>query len=132
MTPQPARSILDAVVQSERVWLWSWGGVCFGYRQENSLYTYDGQEVGRFSGAEVYGANGRYIGELNTAGDGSRLITNLYKKTQTRATFVPEIDRPQKRLEARAPEPLFVGHEDFPVPEIARQLRQAQPQRIAS
>jgi hypothetical protein len=132
MTPQPARSILDAVVQSERVWLWSWSGVCFGYRRANSLYTHDGQEIGRFSGAEVYGATGRYIGEINAAGDGSRLITNVYKKTRTREAFEPEADRPQRRPESRPPEPLFVGHEDFPAPEIAKQLRHAQAQLMAS
>jgi hypothetical protein len=132
MTPQPARSNIDAVVHGERVWLWTWSGACFGYRREASLFTHDGQEVGRFFGAEVYGANGRYIGEINAAEDGSRLITNLYKKTQTRAAFVPEADRPQRRPEPRAPEPLFVGHEDFPAPEIAKQLRHADLQLIAS
>lgn len=122
MTPQPARSVLDAVVHGERVWLWTWGGICFGYRRDNSLFTHDGKEVGRFFGGEVHGTDGRYMGEINVAEDGPRLITNVYKKSRTRGTFAPNAERPQKRHDVRAPEPLFVGHEDFPAPEVAKQL----------
>lgn len=132
MTPQPSRSFVEAVVQNSRDWLWTWGGACFGYRRETSLFTHDGQEVGRFVGAEVYGTDGTYIGELNHAADGPRLITNVYKKSRTGATFVPDVDRPHKRPEARAPEPLFIGHEDFPSPQTAKRLRQETSQRVAS
>jgi hypothetical protein len=132
MTPQPARSIISAVVQSSRDWLWTWSGACFGYRRDTSLFTHDGQEIGRFVGAEVYSSDGVYIGELNIAADGPRLITNVYKKSRTSGTFAPAADRPQKRPEARTPEDLFIGHEDFPAPEIAKRLRQSHPQRVAS
>ena len=84
MTPQLARSI-KATIQSDTDWLWTWSGACFGYRREGSLFTHDGQEVGHFFGSEVYGATGRYLGEINFAEDGPRLITNLYKKSRTRA-----------------------------------------------
>ena len=90
MSPQPARSFVEAVVQGSRDWLWTWGGACFGYRRDASLFTSDGLEIGRFFGTEVYGADGAYIGELNAAADGPRLITNLYKKSRTGVTFAPE------------------------------------------
>jgi hypothetical protein len=132
MTPQLARSTISESVQSGREWLWTWSGACFGYRRENSLFTHDGLEVGHFIGAEVYGADGAYIGELNIAADGPRLITNVYKKSRTSATFVPDAVRPQKPERARGPEPLFIGHEDFPSPDIAKQLGPSQASAAAS
>jgi hypothetical protein len=131
MTPQPARSI-NVAARNTRDWLWTWGGACFGYRRENSLFTYDGLEVCRFSGTEVYGADGRYIGELSTSEDGPRLITNVYKKSRTCAPFTPDSDRPQKRQEARGCDSLYVGHEDFPSPEIAKRSRASRNEVVAS
>lgn len=104
----------------DRDWLWTWNGVSFGYRLQNSLFTHDGMEVGRFSGDEVYGIDGRYLGELSGAEDGQRLITNVYKKSRATAGFVPTLGRAYKRLEARLGETLFCGHEDFPAPEFAK------------
>jgi hypothetical protein len=45
-------------------WLWNWGGECFGYREGDSLFTYFGKEIGRFDGEEIFGNNGRYLGEV--------------------------------------------------------------------
>ena len=56
-------------------WLWNWGGECFGYREGDSLFTYFGHEVGRFDGEEIFGSNGRYLGEVmsdSTASAGTR------------------------------------------------------------
>jgi hypothetical protein len=131
MTTKPSRSI-EVFVESGCDWLWTWSGACFGYRRQVSLFTHDGLEVGRFCGADIHGPDGWYIGEIITAEDGPRLITNVYKKTRVRAPFTPDSDRPQRRLEARVPEPLFVGHEDFPSPEIAKRQRHARPEFVAS
>jgi hypothetical protein len=97
-------------------WLWTWNGICFGYRRGDSLFTYDGFEVGRFSGTEVYAADGRYLGELTSAADGGRLITNLYKKSRSVRGFVPTFDHAYNRPPNRAGQPLYSGHEDFPSP----------------
>src|SRR5579864_6640469 len=102
-------------------WLWSWNGVCFGYRRGDSLFTYDGVEVGRFSGAEVYGADGCYLGEVrNSEEDGDRLTTSSYKKSRMAASFVTTLDSAQRRPADRNREPLYCGYEDFPSPEILR------------
>jgi hypothetical protein len=44
-------------------WFWNRGGECFGYPEGDSLFTYYGLEVGRFDGEELFGSNGRYLGE---------------------------------------------------------------------
>jgi hypothetical protein len=81
MSTQAARSVRAVMVSLTPKWLWTWNGVCFGYRRGDSLFTHDGIEVGRFSGAEVYGADGSYLGEVrSTEEDGDRLITSSYKE----------------------------------------------------
>ena len=117
----PARSIRAALGVVTPNWLWTWNGICFGYRRGDSLFTHDGIEVGRFSGAEVYGPDGSYLGELrSTEVDGDRLIASSYKKSRTAASFVPAIEPAQKRQPARDVQQLFCGHEDFPLPETIR------------
>ena len=106
--------LANAGAFSEPLWLWAWSGVCIGYRVGDSLFTCEGVEFGRFIGAEVYSAEGRYLGELIEAGDGSRLTTSVYKKSRTRDGFVPTLGRAYKRPRNRAEEPLFCGHETFP------------------
>jgi hypothetical protein len=102
-------------------WVWTWNGICFGYRSGDSLFTYDGAEVGRFSGREVYGVDGRYLGELSSAEDGSRLVTNLYKKLRSTTAFVPAFERGYRRPGNRIGQgPFYCGHEDFPSPEEAK------------
>jgi len=97
-------------------WLWAWNGNCFGYRRRDALFTSDGVEVGHFFGNEVYGVDGGYLGELGKAEDGRRLITSSYKKMQTRAAFVPTIERGYQRVKDRPGESLYCGYEDFPSP----------------
>src|SRR5712691_7963372 len=119
MSTQAVRIILASLTKPN--WLWTWNGVCFGYRRGDSLFTYDGVEVGRFSGAEVYGADGSYLGEVrSTEEDSERLITSSYKKLRTAASFVPTIDSAQKKPANRNQETLYCGYEDFPTPEILR------------
>ena len=81
-------------VSAEPSWLWSWNGVCIGYRLGNSLFAADGLEVGRFSGSDVYGADGRYLGELTASEEGTRLVTSVYKKLHTMPGLVPTLERP--------------------------------------
>ncbi|HEV2200818.1 MAG TPA: hypothetical protein VGR73_13440 [Bryobacteraceae bacterium] len=111
------RAVLTPVTQ-----LWTWSGVCFGYRRDVSLFTYDGVEVGRFVGAEVYGPNGSYLGEVRRAEDGhsDRLITSSYKKSRTAVAFAPTTERPHIREASRAAEPLYCGYEEFPSPETLK------------
>jgi hypothetical protein len=73
-------------------WLWTWGGACFGYRDDDDLWTREGRHVGQFYGAEVFGPGGRYLGELRGSKD-DRLITNLAKKHLRRGSFIPHTSR---------------------------------------
>jgi hypothetical protein len=103
---------------SDTHWVWAWNGVCFGYRRGDSLFTLGGIEVGRFSGAEVYGVDGKYVGEVRSTEDGDRLITGSYKKSCTGAAFVPTFERaPKGRPLDRPGQPLYCGYEDFPLAE---------------
>jgi hypothetical protein len=120
MSTQAARSIRAMLDSSTPNWLWTWNGVSFGYHRGDSLFTHDGIEVGRFSGLEVYGPDGRYIGELRSTEDGDRLITSSYKKSRMSASFVPTMERAQKRPAARDAEQLYCGYEEFPLPETLR------------
>jgi hypothetical protein len=123
MTSQAVKTLLRAEPLTLKPdWLWTWNGVCFGYRLGDSLFTHDGVEVGRFSGPEVYGVDGRYLGEVGKADDGGRLVTNLYKKMRTVSRFAPTFDRSYRRPTNHAPQPLYSGHEEFPSPETARAM----------
>jgi hypothetical protein len=104
-------------------WLWTWSGLCFGFRRGNSLFTYDGVEVGRFSGAEIFGVDGCYLGEVRRSEDGtSRLITNLYKRSRKAPPFIPAFDRSHHRPAGRTAHPLYCGHEEFPAPDALKSL----------
>jgi hypothetical protein len=121
MSTSADRSVRTILASLAPNWLWTWNGVCFGYRRADSLFTYDGIEVGRFSGTEVYGADGSYLGEVrSTEEDGDRLITSSYKKSRIADSFVPTFERAQKRPADRNQEQLYCGYEDFPTPEILR------------
>ena len=67
-------------------WLWTWGGECFGYRRDDRLFTHKGLQVGKFYGDEVYGSDGRYLGEVK----GDRLITETSRKGATSSSFSPK------------------------------------------
>ena len=101
-------------------WLWTWNGECFGYRRDHSLFTHDGVEVGRFVGLEVFGVDGQYLGELKRTTDGERLITGSYKKARRSPPFVPTLVNAAQRLEARRPQTMYCGHEEFPSPEALK------------
>jgi len=123
MSTQADRSVRTILASLAPNWLWTWNGVCFGYRRADSLFTYDGIEVGRFSGTEVYAADGSYLGEVrSTEEDGDRLITSSYKKSRMAASFVPTFERAQKRPADRNQEQLYCGNEDFPTPEFLKRI----------
>jgi hypothetical protein len=95
-------------------WLWTWGGISFGYRDGDNLWTHDGRHVGRFDGEEVYGIDGHYLGELKNK---NRLITNLGKKHWRQSPFTPFGSRigyvPYVNYVGYV---MYIGHEDFPGP----------------
>jgi hypothetical protein len=103
-------------------WLWTWGGVCFGYRQEEWLFTYDGIGVGRFVGDEVYGTSGDYLGELRSTGQEQRLATSNYKKSRVVAAFSPKVESGYERPANRLLQTLYCGYRDFPSPEIFKKM----------
>ena len=117
MTSQGAQAVRAELKPD---WLWTWNGICFGYRLGDSLFTHDGLEVGRFSGAEVYDPYGRYLGELRSSDDGDRLITSSYKKSRAGIAFIPTFERPWKIPSARTRQPLYCGYEDFSSPEVVK------------
>jgi hypothetical protein len=94
-------------------WLWTWRGTFFGYRRRDSLFTYDGREVGRFDGKEVYGPNVHYLGELRN----DRLIVKESQKAQKRGTFIPAIRIAYEKQNSVNGRALPAGYEDFPAPE---------------
>jgi hypothetical protein len=99
-------------------WLWTWGGVCFGYRRGEWLFTYDGSAVGRFVGDEVYAASGNYLGELRSTGQERRLTTSNYKKNRVVEAFSPKVEEPSERRANRLPQTVYCGYQDFPSPEV--------------
>jgi hypothetical protein len=95
-------------------WYWTWGGTSFGYRIDDRLFTYRGKQVGRFDGEEVYGSDGRYLGEVMSD---NRLITNRAKASWRRAGFTPVMVGSYARYANYAGYAMYAGHEDFPAPE---------------
>jgi hypothetical protein len=80
----------------------------------NDLWTHDGYHVGRFEGDEIYGPDGRYLGEIM---NNDRLITCLSKNSwrsggfspyASRVGFVPFVDYVGYVM--------YAGYEDFPAP----------------
>lgn len=93
---------------------WTWGGEHFGYRRGDSLVTHDGREVGRFHGDDIYGVDGRYLGEVR---NGKRLITNLSKKSRMKSGFRPRIAGAHSRFVSYVGFVMYAGFEDFPAPD---------------
>jgi len=100
-------------------WMWTWGGISFGYREGDNLWTHYGQHVGHFHDDEIYGPHGYYLGEIRNK---NRLITNLSKKSWRRALFAPYASRggfvPYVDYVGYV---MYAGYEDFPNPEAFRQ-----------
>lgn len=94
-------------------WLWNWGGECFGYRVGDALYAYHGLQVGMFYGDEVYGADGRYLGEVIS---GDRLITHRSKTSWRRSAFSPLQYGSYARHANYAGYAMYADYEDFPSP----------------
>jgi hypothetical protein len=99
-------------------WLWTWGGICFGYRDGDHLWTYDGRHVGRFEGKEVYASNGAYLGEIMS---NNRLITSRTKSNWCKISFTPFSNRTgYTRYTNYTGYTMYSGCEDFPAPEALR------------
>lgn len=98
-------------------WFWTWGGESFGYRNGDGLFTHYGREVGRFHDVEVYGSDGRYLGEIKSD---NRLITNPSKKNRVRGGFAPRAGGSYARYANYAGYAMYAGYEDFPGPDSFR------------
>jgi hypothetical protein len=95
-------------------WFWTWGGECFGYRSGDNLFAHHGRQVGRFHGNEVYGSDGRYLGEIKSR---NRLITNTSKIGQARYAFGPIQGGSYARYADYVGYAMYSGYEDFPSPD---------------
>lgn len=107
--PQQIGATTEGIMQ----WFWTWSGKCFGYRVDESLYTHKGREVGRFYDGEIYGADGRYLGEIRLR---NRLITNRQKSNRIRGAFVPRIRGAYAPYGSYGGYAMFAGCQDFPDP----------------
>jgi hypothetical protein len=93
---------------------WTWGGTFFGRRRGDSLYTYHGVEAGRFHDDEIYGDDGRYLGEIRSR---NRLITNKSKSHKRKASFTRRHIGGSGAYGAYGGYGMYGGYEDFPDPE---------------
>jgi len=98
-------------------WYWTWGGECFGYRVKDRLFAHHGIEVGHFDEDEVYGSDGRYLGEVKSE---KRLITHRAKKNWRRCGFTPTRYGSYARYCNYVGYMMYAGYEDFPSPEDFR------------
>ncbi|CAD6560579.1 hypothetical protein LMG28727_07187 [Paraburkholderia kirstenboschensis] len=106
-------------------WLWTGGGINFGYRERDNLWTYDGRHVGRSAGNDVYAPDGAYLGEL--AGT-HRLITCQAKPGSRQAGFTRSGRRVVYASYADySGYALDEGYEDFPAPGNAAMTRATKP-----
>lgn len=114
-------------------WLWTCAGTCFGYRKGRSLFTHHGVEVGRFLTKDVYGPEGRYLGEIRRTEDGDRLMVSRYKSARSASEFTPGSEQPGDRPTNRKPQSLYCGYDDFPSPDALREqvLKRARDGRPA-
>ena len=96
--------------------LWTWGGTYFGRREENSLFTHNGVEVGQFHGDEIYGEDGRYLGELKSG----KLVTNTSKTSQRRSGFSPRSRMGYIASMDYVGSVMYAGYDDFPDPNSFR------------
>jgi hypothetical protein len=95
-------------------WFWTWGGECFGYREGDQLFAYHGLQVGEFHGEEVYGRDGRYLGEVMSE---NRLITHRGKKGWRQSSFTPVRYGSYARYANYVAYVMYAGYEDFPSPD---------------
>ncbi|TXI21906.1 MAG: hypothetical protein E6Q61_10305 [Nitrosomonas sp.] len=97
-------------------WVWTWGGQSFGWIADNCLWTHYGKHVGLLQGEEIYGPDGRYLGEVL---NDDRLITNMGKKSWRGGSFAPYANStgyvPYTNYVGYV---MYAGHEDFPHPDV--------------
>ena len=93
---------------------WTWGGTYFGYRRGDLLFAHNGRCVGQFSGDDVYGCDGRYVGEVRNQ---NRLITNRSKSNQRGSPAPNARGGSYARYANYAGYAMIAGYEDFPSPE---------------
>jgi hypothetical protein len=98
-------------------WLWTWGGISFGYRRGDGLFTHEGREAGRFHGEEIYASDGHYLGEVKSE---KRLITISSKKNRVRGSFAPRLSGSYAPYVNYVGYVMYVGHEEFPPPQQFR------------
>lgn len=98
-------------------WLWTWGGKSFGFRDGDRLFTYFGLQVGQFYDQEVYGADGRYLGEVMSE---DRLITHCSKKNWKQSGFTPVQSGGYVKYADYVGYVMYAGYEDFPSPDNFR------------
>jgi hypothetical protein len=99
-----------------RHWLWTWDGTSFGYREGTSLFTHNSVEAGRFHAAEIYGADGAYIGEVKSG----KLITDTAKKSKHKGSFASRRRVGGANKTNRIGTVGHVGFDNFPSPESFR------------
>src|SRR5690349_14146823 len=97
--------------------LWTWGGEYFGYRIDEKLFAYYGLQVERIYQDEIYGPDGRYLGEIKNE---KRLITQKGKKLWAKPGFSPARHRSSARYVNRVGYVMYAGYEDFPSPDDFR------------
>ena len=99
--------------------MFTWRGRSFGYKDGENLWTYSGKHVGRFHCDEVYGSDGRYLGEMKNdkliTKYQDKLITKTTKKSRRKSAFTPRMNRMRRaKIVNRVGTVMLVGHEDFP------------------
>jgi len=93
--------------------LWTWSGTYFGYRDGDDLFDCNGRRVGRFHGKEIFGRDGRYLGELRKR---DRLITDRTKLALMKDALKPRRHGP-RNFGPLDPLALPADYRDFPKPE---------------
>ena len=76
-----------------------------------------GREAGRFDGEEIYGSNGRYLGEVMSD---NRLTSSRSKKCRVRGSFAPRTGGSYARYANYVGYVMYAVYEDFPSPENFR------------
>lgn len=92
--------------------MYTWGGRSFGYKDGGNLWTYSGKHVGRFHDDEVYGPDGRYLGELKNG----KLISRTSRKSRRKSRFTPRMNRMGRvKTVNHVGSVMLAGYEDFPM-----------------
>ena len=93
---------------------WTWGGKYIGYKtNDDILYSYKGDPIGKFYGEELFDFDGTYIGEVKNT---NRIIVRTSKKNYRRSA----ICKPCSRCATSSycdyvGYVMYVGYEDFKI-----------------